>query len=52
LQLATLLCGDRARRDVFEPLVADWQRELAACAGVARGRAMPRTALLKGLTAL
>jgi hypothetical protein len=29
LDLAEFVCGDRARRDVFEPLVADWQRELS-----------------------
>jgi hypothetical protein len=29
LDLAEFVCGARARRDVFEPLVADWQRELS-----------------------
>jgi hypothetical protein len=28
LAIAEWVCGERARRDVFEPLIADWQREL------------------------
>lgn len=28
LDLAGMVCGDAARARVFEPLVADWQREL------------------------
>jgi hypothetical protein len=28
LAIAAWLCGEHARRDVFEPLIADWQREL------------------------
>lgn len=28
LDLAEFVCGEHARRTVFEPLVADWQREL------------------------
>lgn len=33
LGLARFLCGEAAIRDVFEPLVADWQRELAETSG-------------------
>ena len=29
LGVADLLCGEHARRTIFEPLVADWQRELS-----------------------
>ena len=29
LRLAERLCGAHARRTIFEPLIADWQRELA-----------------------
>jgi hypothetical protein len=38
LDLAELVCGDRARRDVFEPLVADWQRELSEARASGRWR--------------
>jgi hypothetical protein len=29
LEIAEFACGEPARRSIFEPLVADWQRELA-----------------------
>ena len=36
LGVAEWLCGADARRAIFEPLVADWQRELAGTSGVTR----------------
>ena len=42
LAIAEWLCGDRARRDVFEPLVADWQRELDGTSGITRWRSAAR----------
>lgn len=42
LSIAEWLCGETARRTVFEPMLADWQRELAGSAGVARWRLVLR----------
>ena len=47
IRLAEFLFGAGVRRDVFEPMLADWQRELAGSAGLARWRV-----LLRGGTAL
>lgn len=40
LEIAGFLCGTAARAQIFEPLVADWQRELAGPghSGLARAR--------------
>ena len=38
LAIAEMLCGAKARATVFEPLIADWQREWL-CAGGPRRRA-------------
>ena len=53
LAIASWLCGDAARQTVFEPLVADWQREWRAAHGVlsslrviGRGAAAHTTSLL------
>jgi hypothetical protein len=44
LWLAEQLCGATTRRQVFEPLVADWQRELLDT----RGRSKRATVLMRG----
>lgn len=36
LAIAEWLCGEHARRTIFEPLVADWQREIEGTSGLAR----------------
>jgi MFS family permease len=39
LKIAELLCGPEARRQVFEPLVADWAREYTDTRALSRTRA-------------
>jgi hypothetical protein len=39
LAIAELVCGPEARRRVFEPLVADWQREWTDARSLTRARA-------------
>jgi hypothetical protein len=48
LDFAGLLCGEHAQRTIFEPLVADWQRELAE----ARRSGPGRVALVLGSGAM
>jgi hypothetical protein len=52
LEIAEWLCGPALRSSVFEPLVADWQRELDGATGVARWWTIARgsSALLMTIT--
>jgi hypothetical protein len=38
LEVAEFVCGEHARRSIFEPLIADWQRELSEARRSGHGR--------------